>query len=180
MKRSKRGSNLNRTLGAAGLGVAALLVAGLTSPFVVQAFAGPRAITEQELLAMKEPGWWDNYVRYTPPRPAADSGVRYGVKGNAGTKYVLLPVGDRILLCSARISNNGPEYVGRLGSIGVTEEEAVSRMGSPRNLLPFMLQGVRSIWFDTSVALAAIVGCIGGALWLLLASPSRPRPTVEE
>jgi hypothetical protein len=135
---------------------------------VVQAFRGPRTITEQELLATKEPGSWDNYLRFTPSRPATDTGVRYGRKGNEGTKYVLLPVGDRALFCSARIDDNGPEYIGRLGSLGSTEEEAVRRVGVVGNLLPFMLQGVRSIWFDTAVALAIFVGCIGGALWLLL------------
>jgi hypothetical protein len=156
-------------LGAVALGVAAAVVAVFAAPFVVQAFRGPRAITEQELLAMKEPGSWGNYVRYTPPGPAADTGVRYGKKGNEGTKYVLLPVGDRALFCSARIDNNGPEYVGRLGSLGGTEEEAVRRAGIPaEHLLPFMLQGVRSIWFDTAVALALFAGCAGGALFLLL------------
>ena len=168
-KRSQQGADLPRILGAAGLALAAVVVAGFSASFVVQAFRGPRTITEEELLATKEPGWWDNYVRFTPSRPAVDPGVRYGVKGNEGTKYVLLPVDGRILFCSARISNNGPEYVGRLGSFDMTEEEAVSRMGSPNNLLPFMLQGVRSIWFDTLVALALLIGCIGGALWLLLA-----------
>ena len=167
-KRSQQGADLGRMLGAAGLALAAVVVAGFSAPFVVQAFRGPRTITEEELLATKEPGWWDNYVRFTPSRPAVDPGVRYGVKGNEGTKYVLLPVGGRALFCAARIQNNGPEYVGRLGSLGVTEDEAVSRMGSPNHLLPFMLQGVRSIWFDTLAALAVLVGCIGGALWLLL------------
>jgi hypothetical protein len=160
----------NRILGAAGLVVAAAVVAVFTSPFVVQAFRGPRTVTEQELLAIQEPGSWDNYVRFTPSRPATDTGVRYGKKGNEGTKYVLLQVGDRALFCSARIANNGPDYVGRLGSLGSTEEEAVRRIGgNPGTLLPFMLQSVRNIWFDTVVALVTVVGCLGGALWLLLA-----------
>jgi hypothetical protein len=82
---------------------------------------------------------------------------------------VLLAVGDRALFCSARVADEGPEYIGRLGSLGSTEEEAVRRMGGNRgNLLPFMLQSVRSIWFDTAFALAALVVCLGGALWLLL------------
>ena len=46
--------------------------------------------------------------------------------------------------------------------------EAIRLMGDPGNLLPFMMQGVRSIWVDTVGALIAIVGCVGGALWLLL------------
>src|SRR5262249_5888546 len=127
-------SKLPRILGAAGLAVAAAVVAVFSASFVVQAFRGPRTITEQELLAIQEPGSWDNYVRFTPSRPATDSGVRYGKKGNEGTKYVLLPVGDRALFCSARIANNGPEYVGRLGSLGGTEEEAVRRSGGSGNL----------------------------------------------
>lgn len=157
-------------LGAAGLGLAAIVVLVFSTPFIVQAFRGPRSITEKELLALKEPGWWDYYVRYKPAQPATETGVRYGIKDNAGTKYILLPVGDRALFSSVRIANNGPEYVGRLGSFGMTEEEAV-RMGGAQNLLPFMLQGVRSIWFDTAVALVLILGCVGGAAWLLLFAP---------
>src|SRR5262245_53017945 len=175
-----------RRLGAAGLGLVALVVLVFTAPFIVQAFRGPRTITEQELLAIKEPGWWDYYVRYKPPRPAAETGVRYGIKDNAGTKYVLLPAGNRALFASVRIANNGPEYVGRLGSFGQTEEEAV-RMGQAKNLLPFMLQGVRSIWFDTAVAVVLFVGCVGGAVWLLLVVPrvrtgkkNQPRSAFEE
>jgi hypothetical protein len=132
---------------------------------------GPRAITEQELLAIKEPGSWDNYVRFTPSRPAQDTGLRYGKKGNEGTKYVLLPVGGRALFCSARVNDNGPEHVGRLGSIGGTEEEALRRIGAEGavasgRLLPFMLWGVRSIWFDTALVLAALASCLIGAVWL--------------
>src|SRR5262245_573553 len=169
--RPQMDSNLRRILGAVGLAVTAGVVALFTAPFVVQAFRGPRTITEQELLAIKEPGSWDNYVRFTPSRPAQDTGLRYGKKGNEGTKYVLLPVGDRALFCSARVNDNGPEYVGRLGSFGSTEEEALRRSGAggaagSGPVLPFMLQSVRSIWFDTALALAGIVGCLIGAVWL--------------
>src|SRR5262249_14571581 len=168
---TQRGSNLGQGLGAVGLVVVAGVGAVFTGPMVGQAFRGPRPITQQELLAIKEPGSWDNYVRFPPSRPAQDTGVRYGRKGNEGTKYVLLPVGDRALFCSARVNDNGPEYVGRLGSLGGTEEEALRRGGvgealGPGKVLPFMLQGVRSIWFDTALVLAALVGCLIGAVWL--------------
>src|SRR5262249_54472648 len=101
-----------------------------------------------------------------------DTGLRYGKKGNEGTRYVLLPVGGRTLFCSLRINDNGPEFVGRLGSLGGTEEEAVRRInakagGGVGNMLPFMLQGVRSLWVDTAGVLLAVVGCLGGAGWLL-------------
>src|SRR5262249_41760244 len=62
--RPQMDSTLRRILGAVGLAVTAGVVALFTAPFVVQAFRGPRTITEQELLALNEPGSWDNYVRF--------------------------------------------------------------------------------------------------------------------
>ena len=76
--RTPTNSNLTRILGAAGLVVAALVVLILTLPMVFQAFRGPRPITEQELLAIQEPGSWDNYVRFKPSGPAAAGRRRHG------------------------------------------------------------------------------------------------------
>src|SRR5262245_54400254 len=107
--------NIHRMIGAAALVVAALVILIACSPFIIQAIRGPRTITEQELLQMQSAGWFDNYVRFKPAAPVKDTEWVYGVEGNAGTKFLLLPVGDRFLLCSARIKNEGPEYVGSLG-----------------------------------------------------------------
>jgi hypothetical protein len=161
--RAGRGRGL---LGAGALALAACVVAFFCVPFIVQALRGPRTITEAELLSLREPGDWDNYVRFRPASPAADTGVRYGKKGNEGTKYVIIPVRDRLLFCSARIDDHGPEYVGRLSYFGDTEREAVgyaTRQTGPRKILPLFLQSVRSIWFDTVFALAVIIGCLVGA-----------------
>jgi hypothetical protein len=80
------------------------------------------------------------------------------------------------MLCSARIANNGPTFVGRVERVGgSTEEEVLRRLkGSnpevgPR-LMPIMLQTVRSIWFDTVVALVFVLGLGFGGLWMLLRS----------
>jgi hypothetical protein len=135
---------------------------------MVQAFRGPRSVTEQELLATKSAGWWDNYVRFTPSKPARDTNWVYGVKGNAGTKFVLLPVGDRCLFCSARVEHAEPEFVGRLTWVEAAEVASTVPKEERGNLLPFSLQAVRSIWFDTGVALLAILGCLGGAAWLVV------------
>src|SRR5262249_31419431 len=113
--------NLPRTLGAVGLVAVALVLAVFTTPMVVQTFRGPRPVTEQDLQAIEEPGWWDNYVSFTPARPALDTGVRYGVKGNPGTKYILLPVASRSLFCSMGVRAEGPEYVGWLGTLNGPE-----------------------------------------------------------
>jgi len=160
--------NRYRVAGAVGLVIAALVVAVVCSPFMVQAFRGPRTVTEEELLAMQSAGWWDNYVRFTPSAPARNTEWVYGVKGNEGTKFLLLPVGDRYLFCSARVKNEGPEYVGSLGFLVAAEVETAVPEQDRGKLLPFMLQAVRSIWFDTGAALLVIVGCLGGAAWLLV------------
>jgi hypothetical protein len=160
------------------IGLALLVVAGgvlfFTSGFVFQAFRGPRPITDQELLGITAPGSGDNYVSFTPSRPFVDTGLQWGKKNNPGTKFLLLPVGDRLMLCSARIADNGPTFTGRLEQIGGgTEEEALNRIkasnpGVGPRLMPIMFQTVRSIWFDTAVALVAILGLGLGGLWMLL------------
>jgi hypothetical protein len=163
-------TNLPRLLAAVALVIVAVVVAVFTLPTMVQAFRGPRTITEQELLSLGQPGGWDNYVRFKPSLAAVDTGLRYGKKGNEGTKYVLLPLAGRLLFCSVRVNDAGPEYVGQLGSFGGTEEEALRRLNvtAGKEVLPFMLQGVRSIWFDTALALIAIVGCVVGAIALVV------------
>jgi hypothetical protein len=158
--------NVYRMAGAAALVVVALVVLIACSPFIFQAIRGPRTVTEQELLQMKSAGWFDNYVRFKPTAPVRNTEWVYGVEGNAGTKFLLLPVGDRILLCSARIKNEGPEYVGSLGFLVAAEVETVVPAAERTKLLPFMLQAVRSIWFDTGAALVVIAGCLAGAAWL--------------
>ncbi len=170
-------------------GLALLAAAGVvlyfTSGFVFQAFRGPRTIEEKELIDLKEPGSNDNYVSYTPQRPFIDTGLQWGRKGNPGTKYVLLPVGDRLMLCSARIANEGPTFTGRLGHRGgVTEDEVVERIkGSAPDvaarIMPIMLQAVRSIWFDTAVALVAVVGLAAVGSFLVLRSMLTKRPPPE-
>ena len=70
------------------------------------------------------------------------------------------------LFCSARVNDGGPDYVGSLGYVEAAEAENVVPKQEQHKLLPFMLQAVRSIWFDTAVALLAIAGCLGGATWL--------------
>ncbi|MCI0379414.1 MAG: hypothetical protein L0215_17530 [Gemmataceae bacterium] len=158
------------------IGLALLAAAGavlyFTSGFVFQAFRGPRPIADQALLGITDPGSGDNYVSFSPSRPFLDPGLQWGTKGNPGTKFLLLPVDDQHMLCSARIANDGPTFTGRLQRIaGGTEEEALNRIkGTAGNLrvMPIMLQAVRSIWFDTAVALAAIVGLALGGLWMVL------------
>lgn len=165
-----------------GLAVALLAVAAaiafFSASFVLQAFRGPRTITEQELLAVGEPSSFDNYVSYTPPKPFIDTGLVWGKKNNPGTKYVLLPAGDRLVLCSARIANNGPTFVGRLHAVSGGPAEEVytgakasypSPAGGSR-VMPVMLQAVRSIWFDTAVALVFGLGTGAGGLALLIAA----------
>jgi hypothetical protein len=166
--------NLPNTLLGLGLLVAAGVVLFFTSGFVFQAFKGPQPITEQELLQITSPGWGDNYVSYAPSQPVVDTGVQWGKKNNPGTKYLLIPVGDRFMLCSARIAASGPKFVGRLEPFGGSEdEEVISRVagsipGLRQRLTPIMFQTVRSIWFDTSIALAAILGLGIGGLCVLL------------
>jgi hypothetical protein len=170
-------------------GLALIAAAGVvlyfTSGFVFQAFCGPRTINEKELAELKEPGSNDNYVSYTPTTKFTDTGLQWGRKGNPGTKYVLLPVGDRLMLCSARIANDGPTFTGRLGHRGgVTEDEVMQRINesSPEaaaKIMPIMLQAVRSIWFDTAAALVAIVGLAGGGAFLVLRSMLAQRPPPE-
>jgi hypothetical protein len=155
-----------RVAGAAALVVVAFVVAIVCSPFMIQAIRGPRTVTEQKLLQMQSAGWFDNYVRFKPSGPVRDTEWVYGVKGNAGTKFLLLPVGDRYLFCSARIKNEGPEYIGSLGFLVAAEVETAVPAEDRGKLLPFMLQAVRSIWFDTGAALVVIAGCLGGAAWL--------------
>src|SRR5262249_13766535 len=153
----------------------------LTSGFVFQAFRGPRPITEQELLQVTNPGSRDNYVSYRPSQPVIDTNLQWGKKNNPGTKFLLLPAGDRLVLCSARIAENGPMFVGRLERFGGSiEEEVISRVSSSvpgvrQRLSPVMFQTVRSIWVDTTVALVGIVGLGLGGLWVLL----RPSPKKE-
>jgi len=158
--------NVYRVAGAVALVVVALVVGILCSPFMVQAFRGPRTVTEQELLQMQSAGWFNNYVRFKPSAPVRNTEWVYGVEGNAGTKFLLLPVGDRYLFCSARIKNEGPEYIGSLGFLVAAEVETVVPAQERGKLLPFMLQAVRSIWFDTGAALLAIACCLAGAGWL--------------
>jgi len=170
-----------RVLGAGALAAVAVVVLALTAPIVTQAFGGPRAITEKELLAIKELGWWNNYVKFTPAKAASDTGARYGKKGNEGTKYVLIPVGDRLLFASARVDDRPAEHVGQLTSYGGTEGEVLQRIGKPPNLMPFMLQSVRSIWVDTVAILVVAGGCLIGAVVLTvqamkLSRPARPAP----
>src|SRR5262249_50484053 len=115
------------------LGLALLAVAGailfFTSGFVFQAFGGPRAISDQELLAITAPRSGENYVSFTPSRPFIDTGLPWGRKNNPGTKYLLFPVGDRLMLCSARLANIGPTFIGRLEPIGGgTEAEVLNRV----------------------------------------------------
>jgi len=160
------------------IGLALLAVAGgalfFTSGFVFQAFRGPRTVTEQDLLRVTEPGSNDNYVSFTPSQPFIDTGLQYGKKGNPGTKYLLLPVEDRLLLCSARIADNGPSFVGRLERFsGSTEEEVLRRVKASDptlgpQLMPIMFQTVRSIWFDTSIALVVVFGAGLTGVWMLL------------
>jgi hypothetical protein len=161
--------NPGRIVGAVVLIIVAVVIAAFCAPFIVQAFRGPRTITEKELLSMKEAGWWDNYVRFRPAGAAKETNVVFGKPGNEGTRYVLLPVGDRALFCSVRISSNNAEFVGNLESFGGTENEAVQKGGIDKGkLLPFMLQSVRSIWLETVGALIGILACLGLAAWLLI------------
>lgn len=162
------GQNPYRIAGAAALIVVALVVAILCTPTIFQAFRGPRTVTEEELAALPSAGWWNNYVRFTPSEPARNTEWIYGVKGNEGTKFLLLPVKDRYLLCSARVTSEGPEYIGSLGYIEEAEKQTVVSAEDQGKLLPFMLQGVRSIWFDTGAALLVILGCLGSAAWLIV------------
>lgn len=178
--------NPYRILGAVALVALALALTCLCAPFLVQAFRGPRPITEKELLSMQSPGWWDNYVRFKPAGAPKETNVIFGKKGNEGTRYVLLPVGERYIFCSVRISSNNAEFVGNLESFGGNENEAVQMAGVPREkLLPFMLQSVRSIWVETVGALLGILACLGIAAWLLVqvamtGKAERRRPREEE
>src|SRR5688500_10772431 len=154
------------------LGAAALIVVGVgllvyITPAASQAFRGPRPVTPAELIAIREPGWWDNYIRITPTQPPVDTNLRYGKKGNEGTKYLLLLLNDHTLFCSARVNDNGPEFIGRLESMGGTDKQAAGLIGGAQNLLPFMLQSVRSIWFDVGAIGALGIGAIVTGIWMI-------------
>src|SRR5262245_65017951 len=97
----------------AGAGVVFYFTADLIS----QAFHGSRPITDQELLGLNDPVPGDNYVAFTPSRPHLDTGLQWGRKNNPGTKFLLLAVGDRLMLCSVKIANDGPTFIGRLHQI---------------------------------------------------------------
>jgi hypothetical protein len=159
-----------------------LLLAAVPASFggatIVQAFRGPRPVSEQDLLALKEPPAGDNYVSLRLAQPAVDTGVTYGKKNNPGTKYLVLLVGDRLMLCSARMSASGTEFTGRLQTISGVDEQAwekfqrlyAQRDPKPpplRPRLPIMLQSVRSIWFDACAWLAAIAALAGPGVWVL-------------
>ena len=166
-------SKVLQILSAVGLIAVAGLVFALTTPIWFQAVRGPRNISEKELLALREPGWFDNYVRYKPALPAIETDVVYGKKGNEGTRFVLLPVGEKNLFCSARIADKGPEYVGRLGSFDATEKQATGMMkggaaDKKGTLLPFMMQSVRSIWFDTIAIFVIVLVCVGIAFGMVI------------
>src|SRR5262249_18048655 len=150
--------------------VAALIVAIFTTPLVFQGLRGPRSVTEQDLLAISEPGWWDNYVSYRPAQPALDTGVRFGVKSSPGTKYIILPVGSRSLYCSANVKDNGPEFVGWLSSLEGPAKEAhqKSKQGGSGALLPYMIRCEGSTAFYTVAFLLAPIACLGGAVWLVV------------
>lgn len=149
----------------------------------LQAFRGPRPITEDELLAIQALQSGNNYVTFRATGPVVDTGLRYGKKGNEGTKYLLTRVGNRNLMISARIDNNDPEFTGSIETISGTEEEAARRLQGQGQLLPVYLQAVRSIWFDSVVALVFIV--LGAALAVWMAARGflllgRPKPKEDE
>jgi len=107
---------------------------------VVQTVRGPRPVTEQDLLAIDQPGWWDNYVAFSPSRPATDTGNP--VRGEEQPRHQIhRAAGGRPHPCSARrgVRNNGPEYVGWLGSLEGPAEEARGKSGGG-DFLPFMMK----------------------------------------
>ena len=77
------------------------------------------------------------------------------------------------MLCSAPIASTGPKFTGQLErASGGTEDEVRRRLkgtnlSAEKLLLPVMLRAVRSIWVDTAIALAFILGCGLGGLWML-------------
>jgi hypothetical protein len=146
-------ATVNRRLLTAGLLL--LLLAAVPAYFggatIAQAFRGPRPLTEQELLAIQQPDGGGHYVSLSLARPAVDSGVRYGKKNNPGTKYLLLPVGGRVLLCSARMSAEGNAFTGRLQAVSGTDKEVRQRIEGANSglaplLLPYMLQSVSDVF----------------------------------
>src|SRR4051812_17468687 len=136
---------------------------------LAQAFRGPRTVSEEELVS-EQPQPGDNYLAVTLAREPVDTGVRYG----RGTKYLLLPVNNRMLLCSVRTDVEGQEFTGRLETVtGGTELEVLNYLREQdarmdKLLLPYMLQSVRSIWFDTSVYLFFIALFAVPAVWMLV------------
>jgi hypothetical protein len=149
--------NRNYLIAAALLLSVPAIAAVFSYDWAYNVLAGPLPIQANELARSGGPsGVPRNYLRVLEDRPALDTGAREGTK-KAGitTKWLLLPVADRLLLVQAPIGQEGKEHVGYLAAISAA---------SDRDLVKQLTYDYRGQF----VALACLVApVLLGGLWVL-------------
>jgi hypothetical protein len=166
--------NRNYLLATLLLLIVPAVAASLSYRWAYNVLAGPFPIRASELEQVQGPdGMLQNYFRVQEDLPALDTGARAGTqKAGMTKKWLLLPVGQRLLLVEAPIGQEGTEHVGYLAPIRADADKDLINQLSARapglkdTLLPYKLNGVYG-YRGQFLALACLVAPVFlGALWV--------------
>jgi hypothetical protein len=150
-RQMRRGNRNLIILGLLAWSIPALVI-GLNLRMIRAAFTGPRPLTVAELEKMKDPLREAPYWVSLEADHATPPVLREGTNNVMSTKYVLIPVGDRLMLAAIPISHEGNVYQGRIVSIGGTadkdrikllDEQAKGKLSEA--LAPYQFDGVYSV-----------------------------------
>lgn len=157
-------------------GVVLFGLAALTFYFfsseIVPAFRGPRSITTEELLAIPEPksDRYREYVEYAARQEASETGLavflsydRLNPRRNStptDCEIMLLPVGDRFLICQIRSGDRSTRLVGHLEG-GKLHHQAKRWLEHDNpalkgRLLPVTLETTGNVWIIPTIALLLV------------------------
>lgn len=170
-----RRTNRNALILAVCLLLPAVLALSLSLRWVYNVFNGPFPMTAEELRKVDDvKGLWKHYVKVRADKPAIDTGQREGTtKAGLTTKFLLLPVGHRLLLLKMPIAHEGTEYVGYLTPLtGATATDLINQLEAKQHglkdlVLPYELDGVYTYKSQFWAMMGIMAVPALGGLWIL-------------
>lgn len=151
-----------------------LLVITLCRRALYNTFAGPFPVDASTLRSIDDPDQRREYFVRFQSEHSFDTGMREGTRdGGMTTKFLLLPVGDRLLFAIVPLGHSGDDYDGLLENINkpdardrIEQVEAKSPKLRGR-LLPYQLDCVRRLRVQMGLSLGLLGVVVLLALWPL-------------
>jgi hypothetical protein len=155
-----------------------ILGAVVLGPKIAGDFQGPRPISAEELLEVKEADTFPALVAYTPDQPMVEANMGIETKGegtNTKTRFVLVPVKDKWMVAEREMGATGEHLEGRLVTWEGLGREALMRIRAQHpdkrdKLLPVQLVPTRgdpggaAVFLGTLIAALILLGS-GGAVY---------------